>query len=88
MIYIIESLYSVYSISWNDQTFNEPYFFFFNLILNYLIFIYICTFIYICGAWVVCIDCVFFTVCLGDRQLPDSEMFAVCDKKCLGLKNV
>jgi len=29
----------------------------------------------------------FFTVCLGDRQLADSEeMFVVCDKKCLGLK--
>jgi len=26
-------------------------------------------------------------VCLGDRQLADSEeMFAVLDKKCLGLK--
>ena len=30
----------------------------------------------------------FFTVCSGDRQLADSEeMFAVCDKKCFGLKN-
>ena len=31
---------------------------------------------------------VFFTVCSGDRQLADSEeMFAVCDKKNVCLKN-
>jgi len=28
-------------------------------------------------------------VCSGDRQLVDSEeVFAVCDKKCFGIKNV
>ena len=37
---------------------------------------------------VVSTETAFFTVCSGDRQLADSEeMFAVCDKKCFGLKN-
>ena len=45
-------------------------------------------FLAVCGAWAVYRDRVFFTVCSGDRQLADSEeMFAVCDKKCFGLKN-
>jgi len=42
-------------------------------------------FVAVCGACGVYRDRVFFTVCLGDRQLADSEeTFDICDKKCFG----
>jgi len=41
-------------------------------------------FVAACGACGVYRDRVFFTVCLGDRQLADSkETFDVCDKNVL-----